>query len=217
MVTPLKLWSDEEYEDDISPIKDLFTQDSSIVAYSGDAYEFLCTLPSNLAQLVITSPPYNVGKEYETRVKIQEYLSKQEKIIDELVRIGAFRNTRYVKPGFVLFYSNDLRISFSTFSHSRVEETPPSSISRSLWTIFILWPSLCLRYYSTHVQDRRLERELEHGVPELMQVEFELKGILGRVRFGLCRYNRGQPVRLTFLVRYCVEDDDCVELYRMLF
>ncbi len=87
MVTPLKLWSDEEYKDDTPPIKDLFTHGSSIVAYSGNAYEFLCTLPSGLAQLIITSPPYNVGKEYETRVKIQEYLSKQEKVIDELVRI----------------------------------------------------------------------------------------------------------------------------------
>ncbi len=77
MVTPLKLWSDEEYKDDTPPIKDLFTHGSSIVAYSGNAYEFLCTLPSGLAQLIITSPPYNVGKEYETRVKIQEYLSKR--------------------------------------------------------------------------------------------------------------------------------------------
>ena len=87
MTTPLELWSSEEYKDNIPTIADAFTYDSSIIAHSGDAYKFLCTLPSGMAQLIITSPPYNVGKEYETRVKIQEYLSRQEKVIDELVRI----------------------------------------------------------------------------------------------------------------------------------
>jgi DNA modification methylase len=87
MVTPLKLWSDEEYQDDTPIIKDAFTHDSSLVTHADDAYEFLGTLPSSLAQLIITSPPYNVGKEYETRIKIREYLSEQEKVIDELVRI----------------------------------------------------------------------------------------------------------------------------------
>ncbi len=90
MVTPLELWPNEEYKDNNTPIiSDIFTHDSLIVAHPGDAYEFLCTLPSGLAQLIITSPPYNVGKEYETRVKIQEYLHGHEKVIDELIRVLA--------------------------------------------------------------------------------------------------------------------------------
>ena len=36
--------------------------------------------------LIITSPPYNVGKSYETKTSIEKYLETQEKIIDELVR-----------------------------------------------------------------------------------------------------------------------------------
>jgi len=36
--------------------------------------------------LIITSPPYNVGKSYETKTSIEKYLETQEEIIDELVR-----------------------------------------------------------------------------------------------------------------------------------
>lgn len=38
-------------------------------------------------KLIVTSPPYNVGKEYETRKSIEDYLSKQKEIINELVRV----------------------------------------------------------------------------------------------------------------------------------
>ena len=40
-----------------------------------------------MATLIITSPPYNVGKEYETRTTVESYLERQELLIDELVRI----------------------------------------------------------------------------------------------------------------------------------
>lgn len=46
----------------------------------------LRTLDSGRFDLIITSPPYNVGKEYEKRKSIEDYLSDQEELIDELVR-----------------------------------------------------------------------------------------------------------------------------------
>jgi len=53
---------------------------------------FLKTIPDNSAQLVITSPPYNIGKSYERkRSTIPEYVAAQQKVIDEAVRI--------VRPG----------------------------------------------------------------------------------------------------------------------
>jgi adenine-specific DNA-methyltransferase len=36
---------------------------------------------------IVTSPPYNVGKEYETKTSIENYLASQEKVIEELIRI----------------------------------------------------------------------------------------------------------------------------------
>ncbi len=36
--------------------------------------------------LILTSPPYNIGKSYETKTSIEKYLETQEEIITELVR-----------------------------------------------------------------------------------------------------------------------------------
>lgn len=37
--------------------------------------------------LIVTSPPYNIGKSYEVKTSIEQYLSTQEEIIDQLVRV----------------------------------------------------------------------------------------------------------------------------------
>ena len=52
-----------------------------------DALEFSRTLPAESVKLVITSPPYNIGKSYETRRNIEEYISGFEALITELVRM----------------------------------------------------------------------------------------------------------------------------------
>ncbi|GAK53558.1 BstYI methyltransferase [Candidatus Moduliflexus flocculans] len=67
-------------------IADAFSEKERIVFHHGDATEFLRTLPDNQIMLSITSPPYNVGKEYERHTSIKAYLSEQEPILDELVR-----------------------------------------------------------------------------------------------------------------------------------
>lgn len=43
--------------------------------------------PDGQFDLVITSPPYNVGKEYETKQSIEAYLKEQELIIKEIIRV----------------------------------------------------------------------------------------------------------------------------------
>lgn len=52
-----------------------------------DALEFCRTLPSNSIKLIITSPPYNIGKEYESKRGIDEYISDLLPIISEFERI----------------------------------------------------------------------------------------------------------------------------------
>lgn len=39
------------------------------------------------AQLVVTSPPYNIGKQYERRVSLEAYLRAQEPVVAECVRV----------------------------------------------------------------------------------------------------------------------------------
>jgi len=53
----------------------------------GDTLNYLKKTESEKFDLIITSPPYNIGKEYETKTSIEKYLELQEKIIKELVRV----------------------------------------------------------------------------------------------------------------------------------
>jgi DNA modification methylase len=61
--------------------------ENKITLHHGDTLAFLRTLESNSVNLVVTSPPYNVGKEYETQTSIEKYLETQEDIIRQLVRV----------------------------------------------------------------------------------------------------------------------------------
>ena len=44
-------------------------------------------MPDEAAQLIVTSPPYNLGKKYEKRGDFEKYLAWQTEIIDQCVRV----------------------------------------------------------------------------------------------------------------------------------
>lgn len=56
------------------------------VVYHGDCLEVLKGIPDESMQLIVTSPPYNLGKEYEKKTKIGDYLEQQTAVIKECVR-----------------------------------------------------------------------------------------------------------------------------------
>ena len=53
---------------------------------NGDCLTFLKKIEDGKFDLILTSPPYNVGKSYETKTSIEKYLESQEVIISELIR-----------------------------------------------------------------------------------------------------------------------------------
>jgi hypothetical protein len=59
-------------------IAEIFSPTERIVLYPGDCLDFLRTVPSESMQLIVTSPPYNLGKEYEKRLHLERYLHQQE-------------------------------------------------------------------------------------------------------------------------------------------
>jgi adenine-specific DNA-methyltransferase len=67
-------------------ISQTFHSDEYIVIYPGDCIELLATIPDESLQLIVTSPPYNIGKEYEKRLKLEIYLEQQAVVIRECVR-----------------------------------------------------------------------------------------------------------------------------------
>ena len=63
-------------------------QDSfdALIACS-DSLAFLKTIPDDTAHLIVSSPPYNIGKPYEKRSKLDDYLARQEAVLEECVRV----------------------------------------------------------------------------------------------------------------------------------
>src|SRR4030042_2794104 len=68
-------------------IRDGFKEDAKIVLYAGDCLNVLRDIPTDYIQLIITSPPYNVGKSYEHSTTLEEYLKTIRPILLELTRV----------------------------------------------------------------------------------------------------------------------------------
>ncbi|MGB6484437.1 MAG: site-specific DNA-methyltransferase [Candidatus Acidiferrales bacterium] len=62
---------------------------ASAVLHTGDRLKLLTQIADQSARLVITSPPYNLGKKYESRLGFEAYLDHQRDTIRECVRILA--------------------------------------------------------------------------------------------------------------------------------
>lgn len=55
--------------------------------WQGDVCDFLDELPEKeMFDLVVTSPPYNIGKTYEEKVSLENYIEIQNKIITKIVK-----------------------------------------------------------------------------------------------------------------------------------
>ncbi|MHA1331597.1 MAG: DNA-methyltransferase [Candidatus Hodarchaeales archaeon] len=60
---------------------------SRIILHNGDSQDFLKTIPDKAVDLIISSPPYNIGKEYEKRQNLRMYLEGQKPVMEELIRV----------------------------------------------------------------------------------------------------------------------------------
>ena len=60
--------------------------DARVVIAHGDAQAILAAAPAGFAQLIVTSPPYNIGKAYERATGLEEYLTQIDPILDQVVR-----------------------------------------------------------------------------------------------------------------------------------
>jgi adenine-specific DNA-methyltransferase len=49
--------------------------------------EFMARLPDKSVQLIVTSPPYNIGKSYERRKALDRYIAEQAAVITECARV----------------------------------------------------------------------------------------------------------------------------------
>ena len=97
---------------DLKNIEEYATKSKII---TGDSLEFLKQLKSESIDLIVSSPPYNVGKEYEDRVSIEDYLAFYKELVAEMFRVlkpsgniawetGNYIDNKEVIPLDILFY-----------------------------------------------------------------------------------------------------------------
>lgn len=68
-------------------VSDAFDVFSDAIVFEGDCRDILSVMPSDSVDLIITSPPYNIGKKYEMRTSLESYLANQEVVIRDLIRV----------------------------------------------------------------------------------------------------------------------------------
>jgi adenine-specific DNA-methyltransferase len=64
-----------------------YSKSALVTIFQGDRLDLLKQIPTGEARLVVTSPPYNLGKRYEKRSGLEEYLEGQKETIEESVRV----------------------------------------------------------------------------------------------------------------------------------
>ncbi len=63
-----------------------YSPEADVVLYSGDCLGLLSEIPLGSASLILTSPPYNIGKSYEEKKTLKAYLEEQDIVITESVK-----------------------------------------------------------------------------------------------------------------------------------
>ena len=66
--------------DEVAPAND-------VVLKCQDNLGFLSDFPSEKFKLIVTSPPYNIGKSYEVKSSLEQYLADQKEVIRECIRV----------------------------------------------------------------------------------------------------------------------------------
>ncbi len=114
--------------------------EADVSLHLGDTLDLLRAIPEAWAQLVITSPPYNIGKAYERgrRITMEDYVAGQRCVIDECVRV--------LRPGG--------SICWQVGNHVTPEEIVPLDVV--LYAIFKRHADLRLR--------NRIVWHFEHGL-----------------------------------------------------
>ncbi len=82
-----KTWYKAKKMIDKHTISDAFSANEHIVVKESDTLEALKKLPASSFKLAVSSPPYNIGKEYEKQIELQHYLEWQSEILKELARV----------------------------------------------------------------------------------------------------------------------------------
>ncbi|MBP0016780.1 MAG: site-specific DNA-methyltransferase [Cyanobacteria bacterium SBLK] len=101
----------------ISQIKKIlgnpYFESKDCLIYNLDCLEAMKILPSSIVDLIVTSPPYNIGKEYEKNLPIDQYISWCSQWISEIYRLACDRGSFWLNLGYLSLESRAKAIPIS--------------------------------------------------------------------------------------------------------
>jgi adenine-specific DNA-methyltransferase len=78
-----------------------YYESDDVLLYHGDCLEILPAVPSGCVDLTVTSPPYNIGKEYEQVLPLDDYLAWCSTWISAVWSASADRGSFWLNVGYV--------------------------------------------------------------------------------------------------------------------
>lgn len=78
-----------------------FYENESVALFQGDCIELLKCVPSETFDLTVTSPPYNIGKEYEEVMSSSEFVNWCEKWISHIYDATTKRGSFWLNLGYL--------------------------------------------------------------------------------------------------------------------
>jgi len=75
-------------------------ENAGVAIYCQDCIKGMQKLPNNLVNLTVTSPPYNIGKEYESLIETSDYIDWCVKWIREIYRITSANGAFWLNVGY---------------------------------------------------------------------------------------------------------------------
>lgn len=99
----------------------------------GDCLNLLARLPSNSIDLVVTSPPYCMGMEYERSTTVEEFVEAHRKILPEIIRVTKKGGSICWQVGYHV--SNKVSYPLDYAVHSIMESNKAVSLrNRIIWS-----------------------------------------------------------------------------------
>jgi adenine-specific DNA-methyltransferase len=76
-------------------------ENGAVTLYHRDCISGMLDMPPGIVDLTVTSPPYNIGKEYERTMELEEYLDWSERWIEAVHRATSDHGSFWLNLGYV--------------------------------------------------------------------------------------------------------------------
>jgi adenine-specific DNA-methyltransferase len=86
------------------------------VLFIGDCMDIIRKIPDNTIDLTITSPPYCMGKEYETSKSVDDFIAAHEIVLPEIVRITRDGGNICWQVGYHITHQTVYPLDYSVYS-----------------------------------------------------------------------------------------------------